>query len=61
MRFRDGTALAFTSEAVRERREELLVFASRYRQPFGTFAGTLPGGLVLAEGIGVMESHDVRW
>ena len=34
---------------------------SRYRQPFGTFAGELPGGLELAEGYGVMEDHDVHW
>ena len=38
-----------------------LVFRSRYRQPFGTFSGRLPGGIELAEGYGVMESHDVRW
>jgi hypothetical protein len=39
----------------------LLVFSSRYRQPFGAFNGTLPNGLELAEGFGVMEAHDVRW
>jgi hypothetical protein len=39
----------------------LIVMRSRYRQPFGTFAGELPGGLRLAEGYGVMEEHDVRW
>jgi hypothetical protein len=38
-----------------------VVFASRYRQPFGSFSGTLPGGIELAEGYGVMESHDVKW
>ena len=26
-------------------------------QPFGTFAGTLPGGLELSEGYGVVEDH----
>jgi hypothetical protein len=40
---------------------DALVFASRYRQPFGEFSGTLPNGLELAEGYGVMESHDVTW
>jgi len=59
--FGEGGALIFTSEAVRERRDELLVLASTYRQPLGTFSGRLPGGLVLAQGYGVMESHDVRW
>ena len=39
----------------------LLVMRSRYRQPFGTFTGTLPGGIELAEGYGVMEEHDVLW
>ena len=34
---------------------------SRYRQPFGTFEGELPGGFRLAEGYGVMEEHDVLW
>ena len=38
-----------------------MLFASDYRQPFGTFCGTLPGGVELAEGCGVMERHDVRW
>ena len=39
----------------------VLLFASRYRQPFGEFSGTLPNGLELAEGYGVMESHVVTW
>jgi hypothetical protein len=53
--------LAFFSEAVRERSENLLLVRSRYRQPFGTFSGTLPNGVALASGYGVMESHDVYW
>jgi hypothetical protein len=53
--------LRFTAEAVRERDDNLLVVQSRYRQPFGTFSGRLPGGLELAAGYGVMEEHDVRW
>ena len=36
-------------------------FASDYRQPFGTFTGTLGGGVELAEGFGVMERHTARW
>jgi len=58
--FADGS-LSFTEEAVRARRDNLVVFSSDYRQPFGTFTGTLPGGVRLAEGFGVMERHDVRW
>jgi hypothetical protein len=55
--------LRFAAEATRERTERRLLVSSRYRQPFGTFTGTLPGpaGLQLAEGLGVMEDHDVRW
>lgn len=56
-----GGALRFNAEAERARRDDLKVFASDYRQPFGTFTGTLPGGIELAEGYGVMEWHDVRW
>jgi hypothetical protein len=53
--------LRFAEEAVRERHENRLVVRSRYRQPFGTFSGALPGGVALAEGWGVMEDHDVWW
>ena len=53
--------LRFTVEAVRDRRENLLVVRSRYRQPFGSFSGELPGGIELARGYGVMEEHDVWW
>jgi hypothetical protein len=52
--------LTFTPEATRERRENLLLVRSSYRQPFGTFSGELHG-LALAEGYGVMEDHDVWW
>jgi hypothetical protein len=53
--------LRFTAEATRERRENRLLVRSSYRQPFGTFAGTLPTGGQLAAGWGVMEEHDVHW
>lgn len=58
---RDGGDLRFASEAVRERNENLLLVRSSYRQPFGSFAGTLPGGVALAEGRGVMEQHTAAW
>jgi hypothetical protein len=59
----DGTEvdLTFTAEATRSRHENLLVVRSSYEQPFGTFAGTLPGGVQLASGFGVMERHDAVW
>lgn len=53
--------LRFSVEAVRERRENLGLIRSTYRQPFGTFAGVLAPGIELAEGFGVMEFHDVYW
>jgi Protein of unknown function (DUF2804) len=53
--------LRFAAEATRERRDNLLLIRSRYRQPFGTFSGRLPGGIELAEGFGVMEDHEVWW
>ena len=53
--------LEFSPWSERKNRTNLLLFKSDYRQPFGTFAGELPGGLRLAEGYGVMEEHDVRW
>jgi hypothetical protein len=57
----EGAALDFHAEAERARRDDFKLFASDYRQPFGTFSGELPGGLVLAQGFGVMERHAVRW
>ena len=53
--------LLFHAEAARRRRDNLLVVRSTYRQPFGTFSGSLPGGPELAEGYGVMEAHDAWW
>ena len=59
--FAEGDRLDFTSEAVRERRDALVVVRSDYRQPFGTFAGSLPGVGALSGGLGVMEHHIARW
>jgi hypothetical protein len=53
--------LEFSEWGAREDSTNVLVLKSRYRQPFGTFTGTLPDGTVLREGYGVMESHDVHW
>jgi hypothetical protein len=53
--------LDFSAWGSREDNTNLLVMRSRYRQPFGTFRGTLPNGVRLARGYGVMEEHDVRW
>jgi hypothetical protein len=59
--FADGARLEFSAEAERRRSQNLLIVRSRYSQPFGTFAGTLPGGIELAHGLGVMERHEALW
>jgi hypothetical protein len=59
--FASGEELRFAAEATRRRVEDLRVVRSDYVQPFGSFAGMLPGGLRLAAGRGVMERHAARW
>jgi len=60
----DGLArvgdLTFGALATRAKRENYLVIASDYEQPFGTFAGTLPVAGPL-HGWGVMERHEALW
>ena len=53
--------LRFEAQSERAARTRVGPLFSDYRQPFGIFTGTLPGGIALVEGYGVMESHDVRW
>jgi hypothetical protein len=57
----DGSELRFLAGSERSRRENLLIVSSDYRAPFGTFSGTLPGGIPLARGRGVVEHHRARW
>jgi hypothetical protein len=38
-----------------------VLLRSNYRQPFGIFSGELLRGLTLADGYGVMESHEAWW
>jgi hypothetical protein len=57
----DGARLEIAAECERSRSERRLGVEYSYRQPFGTFSGTLPGGLVLASGFGVMEHHEAQW
>ncbi len=59
--FATGERLEFAAEAVRARHDRLLVVSSQYRQPFGTFAGALPGAGALHRAVGVMEHHRARW
>jgi hypothetical protein len=57
----DGSTMRFAARAQRRRSDRLLVLSSDYVAPFGTFSGTLPGGIPLARGHGVMEHHRARW
>jgi hypothetical protein len=57
----DRLELRFSEWCARADDTNALLLRSKYRQPFGTFTGTLGPGLELREGYGVMESHDVRW
>jgi Protein of unknown function (DUF2804) len=59
--FDDGSRIEFAAECERRMEENRLLVRYSYRQPFGTFTGTLPGGLELERGLGVMEHHDARW
>jgi hypothetical protein len=61
IRCEDGSQLGFAAEAERSRRENLLVVRSDYVCRFGSFAGTLPGGIAIQGGLGVMERHSARW
>ena len=53
--------LDFKAECERSKEEKRAFVSYSYRQPFGTFSGTLPGGIELAEAFGVMEHHDAHW
>jgi len=53
--------LTFTAWSAREDNTNALLLKSKYRQPFGTFTGTLTSDINLTEGYGVMEAHDVYW
>jgi hypothetical protein len=61
IRCADGSELRFQAEAQRSRSDNLLILSSDYTAPFGSFSGTLPGGIALARGVGVVEHHRARW
>jgi hypothetical protein len=59
--FGEGHELTFVAEAVRLRHDRVLVVSTDYRQPFGRFAGSLPGVGPMDGALGVMEHHIARW
>jgi hypothetical protein len=61
VRSADGSELRFHGEAERAHSQNLLIVKSDYRAPFGAFSGTLPGGVSLAHGLGVVEHHRALW
>jgi hypothetical protein len=61
IRFTDGAELRFDAWATLAQRTRLGPMRSDYRQPFGVFGGSLPGGLTLADGYGVIERHQAWW
>ena len=58
--FAEGGRLSFQAEAERQAHENLGLIRFDYRQPFGSFGGTLPG-IELDSALGVMEFHDALW
>ena len=58
--FADGEVLSFRGESERTRDDNVILFRSRYRHRFGTFAGSLEG-VGLREAFGVMERHEATW
>jgi hypothetical protein len=61
IRFDEGSRLDFAGECERQREESRFGVRYTYRQPLGAFSGTLPGGITLTSGLGVMEHHDAHW
>lgn len=59
--FAEGGTLRFKREALIEHHDNFLVIRSDYFHWFGTFSGTLPGGIELQEAFGVFERHDALW
>jgi hypothetical protein len=57
----DGSELRFHAEAQRSHSANYLFIKSDYRAPFGAFSGSLPGGVALAHGLGVVEHHRALW
>ncbi len=59
--FSDGARLAFRQEAILRKHVALLRIRSKYDHGFGVWEGTLPGGLVVRDGVGVREWQDALW
>jgi hypothetical protein len=59
--FTEGGTLRFQPEALIEHHDNFLLIRSDYYHWFGTYTGTLPGGIELREAHGVRERQDTLW
>lgn len=59
--FAEGGILRFQPEALIEHHDNFLLVRSDYLHWFGTYAGTLPGGIELSEAHGVRERQEALW
>ena len=59
--FAEGGALSFQPEALIEHHDNFILIRSDYFHWFGTYTGTLPGGIELREAHGVRERHNALW
>ncbi|MCM3870322.1 MAG: DUF2804 domain-containing protein [Pyrinomonadaceae bacterium] len=59
--FAEGGTLRFQPEALIEHHDNFLLIRSDYFHWFGTYTGTLPGGIELREAYGVRERHNALW
>ena len=59
--FAEGGTLSFQPEQLIEAHDNYLLIRSDYFHWFGTYRGTLPGGIELKEAYGVRERHDAVW
>jgi hypothetical protein len=59
--FAEGGTLRFQPEALIEHHDNFLLVRSDYYHWFGTYTGTLPGGIELREAHGVRERQDALW
>ena len=59
--FEEGGELSFAKEADLRKRVGLFLFKSKYDHWFGSYQGTLPGGIEIRDGVGVRERQDALW
>jgi hypothetical protein len=61
VRFEEGGEIRFEQEADLRKRVGLFLIKSKYDHSFGSYSGTLPGGIELKDAVGVRERQDALW